>query len=69
MAKERTKAKDPRKQRLDEEREEFRRLAETHDPKLREKIITDHLHTAQLIHIGIPDRHKNNRNLVKAAKL
>ena len=49
MAKERTKAKDPRKQRLDEEREEFRRLAETHDPKLREKIITDHLYIAEIL--------------------
>ena len=44
MANERENGKDLRKEKLDEEREEFRRLAETRDPKLREKIITDHLY-------------------------
>ena len=50
MANERENGKDLRKEKLDEEREEFRRLAETRDPKLREKIITDHLYLS-LIHI------------------
>ena len=69
MAKERTKAKDPRKQRLDEEREEFRRLAETHDPKLREKIITDHLYIAEILAKKYVNRGIEYDDLLQVASL
>ncbi|MBY0584720.1 SigB/SigF/SigG family RNA polymerase sigma factor [Murdochiella sp. Marseille-P8839] len=69
MANERENGKDPRKARLDEEREEFRRLAETGDPKLREKIITDHLYIAEILAKKYVNRGIEYDDLLQVASL
>lgn len=69
MANERENEKDPRKARLDEEREEFRRLAETGDPKLREKIITDHLYIAEILAKKYVNRGIEYDDLLQVASL
>ncbi|MDD7593855.1 MAG: SigB/SigF/SigG family RNA polymerase sigma factor [Peptoniphilaceae bacterium] len=51
MAKEKTKAEErkAKQEKWDEERAEFEELARTHDIKLRNKIITDHLYIAEIL--------------------
>lgn len=51
MAKEKTKAEErkAKKEKWEEERAEFEELARTHDLKLRNKIITDHLYIAEIL--------------------
>lgn len=69
MANERENGKDLRKEKLDEEREEFRRLAETRDPKLREKIITDHLCIAEILAKKYVNRGIEYDDLLQVASL
>lgn len=69
MAKVQENAKDIRKAKLDEEREAFRRLAETGDPKLREKIITDHLYIAEILAKKYVNRGIEYDDLLQVASL
>lgn len=69
MAKLQNSENKKRQERRQQEREDFERLAKTHDPKLRDRLITDHLYIAEILAKKYANRGIEYEDLYQVASL